>query len=110
MSNHGENRMEPTPSSSKQSGNEVNTLVANSPRAATYLVPEDETEHNLMVERMVSAGLLRSEAELNIAARKAAFNKACKEFKKAESKQPKTSKRNTKMRKHVNKSIEDHGD
>ena len=78
MSNHGENRMEPTPSSSKQSGNEVNTLVANSPRAATYLVPADETEHNLMVERMVSAGLLRSETKLNIAARKVAFNKVAR--------------------------------
>ena len=103
------NQIEPAPSSSRQAMSEQDAPVDNAPRAATYLVPADETEYNLMVEKMVNAGLLRSEAELNIAARKAAFNKACKEYKRSESKQPKTTKRITKMRKHVNKSLDEYG-
>ena len=38
-------------------------------------------EHNLVVARLVSAGSLPAEAEQTIALRKAAFNKALREYK-----------------------------
>jgi aminoglycoside phosphotransferase family enzyme len=74
-----------------------------------YLVPADETEQNLMIEKMMLAGLLESEDKSNIATKKAAYNKACKEFKKGENKRSKISKKTNKTRNHVNKILNEHG-
>jgi hypothetical protein len=55
-----------------------------------------------MVEKMMQGGLSRSEAEQSISARKTAFNKACKEFKKSENSQLKGLRKATKNRRSVN--------
>ena len=52
------------------------------PSPGDYLVPTNLVEHNLVVARLVSAGTLPAEAEQTIALRKAAFNKAVREYKK----------------------------
>ena len=48
----------------------------------TIFVPTNLIEHNLIVARLVSAGSLPAEAEQTIASRKAAYNKALREYKK----------------------------
>ena len=108
-SNPDEKYSQPTPSTSKPIGRGESQTSDQTPTAAAFLVPSNETEQNLMIEKMMLAGLLRSEAELNIAARKTAYNKAIKDFKKTENKQPKFTKRNNKSKKHVNKSLDDYG-
>ena len=49
---------------------------------ADFRAPANQIEHNLIVARLMDGGSLRSEAEQAIASRKAAFNKALREFKK----------------------------
>ena len=44
-------------------------------------VPQNQIEHNLIVARLVTGGSLQSEAELVVASRKTAFNKAHRELK-----------------------------
>ena len=52
------------------------------PTQAEFRVPTNKIEHKLMVQRLVNGGSLLAEAEQTIAARKAAFNKALRKFKK----------------------------
>ena len=72
------------------------------------MVPTNLIEHNLIVARLVGAGSLASEAEQTIALRKAAFNKALREYKKennqnanqnaTKKRQDKVSRRRTNLR------------
>ena len=71
-------------------------LIKNGPTPEEFLIPKDNNEHQLMVARLVSGGLLRKEAEMSIAARKTAFNKATKEFLKKGNKQTKKAGRPSK--------------
>ena len=52
------------------------------PVPGDFLVPTNLIEHNLIVARLISGGSLPAEAEQTIASRKAAFNKALREYKK----------------------------
>ena len=67
------------------------------PVPGDFLVPTNLVEHNLIVARLVSGGSLPAEAEQTIASRKAAFNKALREFKKGNQNQ--NSNRATRQRK-----------
>ena len=52
------------------------------PTKKDYMIPLSKTEHEEVVRKLVLGGSSVSEAELVIATRKTAFNKANKEFKK----------------------------
>jgi hypothetical protein len=53
------------------------------PKKSDYLVPVTRAEEDEMIDRLIHGGSLLGEAEQIIASRKLAFNKACREFKKA---------------------------
>ena len=80
----------------------ISDTATQGPEAASFKVPANPVEHDQMVEKMMQGGLLRSEAEQSISARKTAFNKACKEFKKSENSQLKGLRKATKNRRSVN--------
>ena len=52
------------------------------PTPGDFLVPTNKVEHTLMVARLVSGGSPQAEAEQIITQRKAAYNKALRDFKK----------------------------
>ena len=54
--------------------------IKQAPTQAKFRVPQNLIEHNLIVARLVDGGSLPSEAEIVIASRKTAFNKAFREF------------------------------
>ena len=58
------------------------TVESNGPREKDFHLPTSQEEHKFMVEKLVSAGTLPSEAEQIINNRRTAFNKATREFKK----------------------------
>ena len=80
------------------------------PTRESFRVPRDAIEHKEMVARLVTGGSLLSEAESIIAARKTAFNKANREFKKNKSTLVKGNlKKPSKQSKNVYKKSTDHG-
>ena len=56
--------------------------IKQAPTQAEFRVPQNLTEHNLIVARLADGGSLPSEAEIVIASRKTAFNKALREYKR----------------------------
>ena len=52
------------------------------PTQAELRVPQNQIEHNQIIARLVEGGSIPSKAELVIASRKTAFNKALREFKR----------------------------
>jgi hypothetical protein len=76
-----------------QTSSSINQLKTLAPVASQFLIPSTSIEHEQMIDRMAGGGLLRTEAEQNILTRKAAFNKTCKVFKKAEPKPAKSQTR-----------------
>jgi hypothetical protein len=52
------------------------------PTKKEFMIPLNKTEHEYVIRKLVLGGSSISEAELVIASRKTAFNKANKEFKK----------------------------
>ena len=64
-----------TPNTSGSTSNQVPTL-------AEFRVPSNLVEHNPIVARLMEGESLHAEAELTIATRKTAFNKALREYKK----------------------------
>jgi hypothetical protein len=54
----------------------TNQIKDAQPRVSQFLIPSNPVEHKPMAYRMISGGLLRSEAEQNKQSRKAACNKA----------------------------------
>ncbi len=71
------------------------TTARRKPLRESFKVPQDELEHSVMLERLVQGGLSTQEAELTIAARKTAYNKACREYKKDAGKTNKWQKKKT---------------
>jgi hypothetical protein len=71
-------------------------LINNAPTTDEFLIPKDNNEYQLMVAGLVNGRLLRKEAEMIIAARETAFNKATKEFLKKGNKQTKKAGRQSK--------------
>ena len=63
------------------------------PKPADFLIPATPEEHKSIVDRLILGGSLRNEAEQTIVNRKAAFDKACKNFKKNTPKNRTTYKR-----------------
>ena len=53
------------------------------PKKSDFLVPETKAEEEIMIDKLIQAGSLLGEAEQIVASRKLAFNRACREFKKA---------------------------
>ena len=80
------------------------------PTEQDFKVPRNETEHNEMVTRLTDGGSTPTEAEQIIAARKSAFNKASKQFKKNMVKPTKWNQRkaNQSRKSAINPTI-DHG-
>ena len=52
------------------------------PSKKDFMVPANRIEHDQMVAKLISAGIIKSEAEQIISMRKNAFNKACRDAKK----------------------------
>ena len=70
------------------------------PTLADFRAPANQIEHNLIIARLMDGGSSKSEAEHAISTRKAAFNKALREFKKEKGGAPNT-RRGSKNGKHV---------
>ena len=68
----------------RQESSQANNVPveSNGPREKDFHLPTSQEEHKFMVEKLVSAGTLPSEAEQIINNRRTAFNKATREFKK----------------------------
>ena len=77
---------------------QIDKTKGNEPKREDFLVPQSKAEHDKIVDRLITGGSTLSEAEQIIAARKTAFNKALKEFKKGyqDSKPTTTGKRGPK--------------
>ena len=72
------------------------------PTKEYFKVPSNRIEHDLFVSRLVQSGLTGAEAEQVLVSRKAAFNRACREFKKETTKAVKSQpKKQTKPSKNV---------
>jgi hypothetical protein len=67
--------------------------VAKGPSESEFKIPMSEAEYVDMISRLMCGGSSETEAELIIAARRTAFNKALKLFRKTESKNPKWGQR-----------------
>ena len=78
------------------------------PTLADFRAPSNQFEHNLIVTRLMEGGSLRSEAEQAISSRKAAFNKALREYKKSNV-NPLVNKRGNKNSKHTNSQSNQNG-
>ena len=61
---------------------QIDKTKGNEPKREDFLVPQSKAEHDKIVDRLITGGSTLGEAEQIIAARKTAFNKALKEFKK----------------------------
>ena len=57
-------------------------IVKQMPTQAEFKVPQNQSEHKQIVAKLVEGGSTPSEAELVIASRKTAFNKAIREYKR----------------------------
>jgi hypothetical protein len=64
------------------------------PTKEYFKVPSNRIEHDLFVSRLVQSGLTGADAEQVLVSRKAAFNRACREFKKETTKAGKSHKPN----------------
>ena len=71
------------------------------PTMADYRVPTNQVEHNLIVSNLMAGGSLQSEAELVFTARKNAFNKAMREYKKETGIKQQQGRKSTRNSKHV---------
>jgi hypothetical protein len=80
---------EQTPLSFNNALTVTNETAIKGPDVATFKLPAKPIEHEQMIEKIMQGGLMRSEAEQSISARKSLFNKACKEFKKNKNSQQK---------------------
>ena len=65
------------------------------------MVPVNQVEHNDMVATLVAIGIQKSEAEIVIASRKTAFNKALREYKKEAGAKGSQSRKSQRTSKHV---------
>ena len=79
------------------------------PTPADFKVPSNLVKHNLIVSRLMAAGSLASEAELVIASRKIAFNKALGEYKKENGQNLADPKKGPKNSKHVSSQLSQNG-
>ena len=71
------------PTTKSSSTEQCTTTRSNGPpNKKDFNVPANRIEHNLMVAKLVSSGILETEAEQIITLRKNAFNKACRDLKK----------------------------
>ena len=81
------------------------------PTLAEFRVPANLVEHNLIVQRLLSGGSNRAEAEQTIALRKTAFNKALREHKRDNNQSAPRSintRKNSKTSKPVNNNSTNH--
>ena len=65
-----------------ESSQTSNAAEADKPQEKDFHLPSSKEEHKVMVEKLVKAGSLPTEAEQIICNRRTAFNKACREYKK----------------------------
>jgi hypothetical protein len=86
------------------------TKNCNEPKRSDFQIPEDESEHELFIERLMTVGSTRLEAEQIITSRKTAFNKATRKFKRLSVKQTRSRlKKDSKNSKRVSKEPDQHG-
>lgn len=92
---------------------QVTTKPVNStgtPTRSEFKVPESETHHNEIIGKLVLGGSTKEEAELIIASRRTAFNKALRLHKKPSNKTPKVDKKKaSKQSKNVSSSQSQNG-
>jgi uncharacterized membrane protein YcgQ (UPF0703/DUF1980 family) len=62
------------------------TSSVNGPTKENFKVPKNRLEHESFVTKLVQSGLSKTEAEQALSSRRAAFNKACREYKKESTK------------------------
>ena len=91
--------------SNQPQATQVNPEIANDqpepkePTEEDFDIPTIEEAYERMVERFASIGLARWETDKAIDNKRTAFNKACREFKKAQMKQSKRSVRKNSIQK-----------
>jgi hypothetical protein len=82
----------------------------NEPKRSEFQIPENESEHELFIVKLMTVGSTRLEAEQIITSRKTAFNNANREFKRLSVRQPRSHlKKDSKNSKRVSKEPNQHG-
>ena len=87
------------------------TSSVNGPTKENFKVPKNRLEHESFVTKLVQSGLTKTEAEQALSSRRAAFNKACREYKKESTKAVKSqSKKSNKTSKNACPSTQSNAD